>query len=409
MTTSNLLKLAYFDCINGAAGDMIVGSLLDAGADRAQLEAALSRIPLGGYTIDVFKKSLHGMGATRFVVETTEPQPERHMRDIAALLIKSELPKSVVERAMRIFHHLAVAEGKVHGMPPEQVHFHEVGAVDAIVDVVGAVVALDLLGIEQVACSPLPIGSGFVDCEHGKMPVPVPAVVELVRTVPVYDNGETGELVTPTGAAILTTLARSFGPMPRMRLAGSGYGAGKREGKTLPNVVRVLVGQAEGSPEGQASPEAESADPVVGVLETNIDDQNPQMFEHVVDRLFAAGALDVFLTPVIMKRGRPGIKLTVVVTPDKQVDCQQIVFAETTSIGLRYYTVRRKVLDREIVPVETDFGTVRVKIARDMGAIANLAPEYRDCVAAAQAKGVPLKQVWQATLAKAIATHQIKG
>ncbi len=400
------MKLAYFDCINGAAGDMIVGALIDAGADAEALQAALARLPVGGYTLSFFKKSLHGVGATRFVVEVTEPQPERHMRDIATLLVKSELPKPVIERAMRIFHRLAVAEGKVHGMPPEQVHFHEVGAVDALVDVVGTVVALDLLGIEQIVASPLPLGSGFVECQHGRLPVPVPAVVELVKNVPVYDNGEAGELVTPTGAAILTTLAREFGPLPRMRLAGTGYGAGTREGKNVPNVVRVLLGESE-----EPGPTAEPAreDPEVGILETNIDDQNPQMFEYLMDRLYAAGALEVFLTPVIMKRSRPGIKLTVLVPPDKQAECQQVVFAETTSIGLRYYTAKRKVLAREIVSLQTDFGTIRVKVARDMGAVANMAPEYRDCVAAAQAKGVPLKHVWQAAIAKALATPQLKG
>ncbi len=224
--------------------------------------------------------------------------------------------------------------------------------------------------------------------------------------MPVYDNGEAGELVTPTGAAILTTLAREFGPLPRMRLAGTGYGAGTREGKNVPNVVRVLLGESE-----EPGPTAEPAreDPEVGILETNIDDQNPQMFEYLMDRLYAAGALEVFLTPVIMKRSRPGIKLTVLVPPDKQAECQQVVFAETTSIGLRYYTAKRKVLAREIVSLQTDFGTIRVKVARDMGAVANMAPEYRDCVAAAQAKGVPLKHVWQAAIAKALATPQLKG
>lgn len=401
------MRLAYFDCINGAAGDMIVASLLDAGADFERLKADLARLPIGGYELTAFKKSQHGMGATRFEVKVTEPQPERHLRDVAAVLVRSDLPKSVIERATRVFHRLAVAEGKVHGMPPDQVHFHEVGAVDAIVDVVGTVLCLDQLGIQQVVCSPLPLGSGFVKCEHGMMPVPVPAVVELVRNVPVYDNGESGELVTPTGAAILTTFAREFGKLPSMKLTASGFGGGSREGQKLPNVIRVMIGET--ADETEAPPAREPGDEVVGVLETNIDDQNPQIYEHVVERLYAAGALDVYLTPVIMKRGRPGIKLTIIVPPDRHAECQSVVFQETTSIGVRYHTVRRKVLEREIVSVQTDFGPIRVKVARDMGAVANLSPEYRDCVEAAQARGVPLKRVWQATLAQAMTTPALKA
>ncbi|MBM3266251.1 MAG: nickel pincer cofactor biosynthesis protein LarC [Candidatus Sericytochromatia bacterium] len=401
------MRVAFFDCLNGAAGDMIVAALLDAGADFARLQADLARLPISGYGLEAFKKTLHGMGATRFEVKVTEPQPERHLRDIASILVRSDLPKSVVERATRVFHRLAVAEGKVHGMPPDQVHFHEVGAVDAIVDVVGAVLCMDQLGISQVVCSALPLGSGFVKCEHGMMPVPVPAVVELVRNVPVYDNGETGELVTPTGASILTTFAREFGKLPGMTLVASGFGGGSRDGQRVPNVLRVMVGEVAG--EQEAPPAREPADELVGVIESNIDDQNPQLFEHVTDRLYDAGALDVFLTPVIMKKGRPGIKLTVILPPDRHADCQKVVFAETTTIGVRYYTVRRKTLDREIVSVQTDFGPIRVKVARDMGTIANLSPEYRDCVAAAQAKGVPLKQVWQTTLAQALAAPQLKA
>jgi uncharacterized protein (TIGR00299 family) protein len=401
------MRVAYFDCLNGAAGDMIVAALLDAGADFDRLQADLARLPISGCHLTAYRKSYHGMGATRFEVEVSEPQPERHLRDVAAILVRSELPKPVVERATRVFHRLAVAEGKVHGLPPEQVHFHEVGAVDAIVDVVGAVLCLDQLGIEHLVCSPLPLGSGLVKCEHGMMPVPVPAVIELVRGVPVYDNGEAGELVTPTGAAILTTFAKEFGRLPGMKLVASGCGGGSREGGQLPNVLRVLVGEA--SPQTDAPPARDAHDELVGVIETNIDDQNPQLFEHVTEKLYASGALDVFLTPVIMKKGRPGIKLTVIVPPERHAECQQTVFAETTTIGVRYFTVRRKVLDREIVSVQTDYGPIRVKIARDMGGVSNLSPEYKDCVAAAQARGVPLKQVWQTTLAQALAAPQLKA
>lgn len=400
------MRTAYFDCINGAAGDMLVAALLDAGADFDQLRGDLAKLQITGYELRAFRTTAMGIGCSRFEVVVTQTQPERHLRDVLAILVQSELPKSVVERATRVFARLAVAEGKVHGMPPDRVHFHEVGAVDALVDIVSVILCLDQLGIEEVVSSPLPLGSGLVHCEHGTIPVPVPAVVELLRNVPVYDNGESGELVTPTGAAILTSCAREFGRLPRMRLSSSGFGAGAREGKEVPNVVRALIGEVAALA-GVVSEEAASE--VVGILETNIDDQNPQLFECVMDRLYEAGALDVFLTPVVMKRGRPGIKLTIILPLSRQADCQRIVFSETTAIGLRFYTVRRKTLDREVVAVQTDFGPIRVKVARELGAIANLSPEFKDCVAAAQAKGVSVKHVWQVTLARALSTPGLRA
>ncbi|MBI6546397.1 MAG: nickel pincer cofactor biosynthesis protein LarC [Cyanobacteria bacterium NC_groundwater_1444_Ag_S-0.65um_54_12] len=400
------MRVAYFDCINGAAGDMLVGALLDAGADFERLQLALGRIAVSGYQLGTSKRNVRGMGALRFEVETATPQAGRHLRDIAALLLQSDLPRAVIAKATRIFHRLATAEGKARGIPGEQVQFCELWDVAAILEVVGVVLCLEQLAIRQVGCSPLPLGSGFMPGAQGRLPIPVPTVLELLQNVPVYDNGETGELVTPTGAAILTSIASYFGRVPSMRLAGSGHGAGLREGNALPNVLRVLLGEIEKT---EMSSDDSSNEELVGVIETNLDEQPSMLFEYLIERLFAMGALDVFLTPVIMQRGRPGIKLTILILPERQNECRQLIFAETAAVGVRYYTVRRQTLEREVLNVQTDVGAVRVKVARQLGQIANLAPEYRDCAAIAQARGIPIKQVWQLALAQALATPQISG
>ncbi|MBU6430727.1 MAG: DUF111 family protein, partial [Cyanobacteria bacterium REEB65] len=335
-----------------------LAALLAAGLDSDVLQRSVGRLPLGGYQLAMYQQSSGGLAAMRCEVTLTQSQPTRTMADIIGLLAKAELPRSLIERAVRVFHRLAVAEGKALGIPPAQVQLGERRAVEAIVAVVGAVVGLAELGIQEVVCSPLPLGSGFVQTERGKIPVPVPAVVELVRNVPVYDNGEEGQLLTPTGAAILTTLAAGYGGLPKIRLLETGYGSGRSEGRNLPNVVRLLIGEAEGAGGAAAPP-----DEIVGLLETHLDDQDPPIPEQVVDQLFAAGALDVFLTPIVMSRGRTGFKLTIVVPPNRQQECQQVVFSGTTATGLRSYTARRCVFEREIVAVETDFGPMRVKVA----------------------------------------------
>jgi len=406
------VKVAYLDALNGAAGDMLVAAALDAGADLERLRADLARLDLGPLALRAEKRQEHGLLATRFLVEAPEEQPERHLRDILAILVRSGLDRGLVARASRVFHRLAVAEARVHGTTPDEVHFHEVGAVDAIVDVVAFVLALDQLGIERLSSSPLPLGSGTVTCAHGVMPVPVPSVVALLEGLPTTDNGEEGELVTPTGAALLATLAEDWGRRPAMRLLASGTGAGTRTGRRLPNVCRLLIGETDPVPatppesQGVARPER---DEELAVLETNVDDQNPQFYSHLTERLLEAGAIDVFMSAIVMKQGRPGVKLTVLAPPPCRQACEELILTETTSLGVRSYTVRRRALAREIVTLETDFGPIRVKVARHLGQVASVSPEYRDCVAAARARAIPLKQVWQAALAKALETPLLEG
>lgn len=406
------MKIAYLDAMNGAAGDMLVAAAIDAGADLEKLRADLAGLGLGPIGLRTERRQEHGLMATRFVVEAPDTQPERHLRDILAILVRSGLDRGLVARASRVFHRLAVAEARVHGTTPDEVHFHEVGAVDAIVDVVAFVLALDQLGIERLVSSPLPLGSGTVACAHGVMPVPVPAVVALLEGLPTTDNGEEGELVTPTGAALLATLAEDWGRRPAMRLLASGTGTGTRSGRRIPNVCRLLIGETDpvpaGPPEqpGTARPER---DEEIAVLETNIDDQNPQFYSHLTERLLEAGAIDVFMSAIVMKQGRPGVKVTVLAPPACRQACEELILTETTSLGVRSYTVRRRALAREIMTIETDYGPIRVKVARHLGQVASVSPEYRDCVAAARAKAIPLKQVWQATLAKALQLPALEG
>jgi uncharacterized protein (TIGR00299 family) protein len=300
---------------------------------------------------------------------------------------------------------LAEAEGKLHNMPPTEVHFHEIGAVDSILDIVGTCVGLELLDISALTCSPVNVGSGCVYAAHGSLPVPAPAALELLKDVPIYSSGVAGELVTPTGAALITTLAASFGPIPAMKVERIGYGAGAREIPGQPNLARLLVGQ--GTEAVTAQPGA-PGDEVVSVIEANVDDMSPQLYGFFVDQALAAGALDVTCTPIQMKKNRPGILVSVLCTPETSDALAQLLFEQTTTIGARIYEARRKVLDRELLSVETPYGAVKVKVARRDGKALNVAPEYEDCQRLATEKGVPLKQVIMAAQAAYLA-NQVSG
>jgi len=389
------MKIAYFDCFHGAGGDMIVASLIDAGADAAALRSQLDALRLDGYRLTIEPVKKQGFAATRFQV-TVDPSPareHRHLKHIVEIVNGSPLSPPVKERSIRVFTRLAEAEAKVHGTTIEKVHFHEVGAVDAIVDVVGAVTALDLLGVERVVCSPVPVGSGTIKCEHGTMPVPAPAVAELLRGVPLLASSETGELTTPTAAALLTTLAAEFGPMPAMRIDAVGYGAGTRDGDRLPNLLRVFVGEAD---ESAGSPDGTDTDEVVK-LETNLDDATPQQIGHCLERLRAQGALDAYVVPIQMKKSRPGAMLTVLCAPGRAGEMERIIFAETPTFGIRRQRMTRSILRRRFESVTTPFGTVRVKIGEGEG-VQTAAPEYEDCRAAAEAHGVALRDVISAVM-----------
>ncbi len=379
--------IAYFDCFSGISGDMVLGALVDAGCELARIETGLRRLPVTGWKIQAEKVARGGLTATEVKVETTEHHHHRALGAILELIGKAGLEPRVAERARRIFCRLGEAEARVHNLPVEKVHFHEVGAVDAIVDIVGACIGFELLGLDEFVCSALNVGGGHVQTQHGTLPVPAPATAELLRGAPTYSTGISRELVTPTGAAIATTLASRFGPLPPMTSSAIGYGAGSAQLAEQPNVLRLFIGQPA------AREAAAPGEGTVAVIEANLDDMNPQIYGYFVERALQAGALDVFATPVQMKKNRPGQLLTVLCEPAAVDRLTLLIFRETTTIGVRTYTARRRTLERERVPVETSFGVIRIKVSRLDGHILNAAPEYEDCQRAAAERGVPLKQV----------------
>jgi pyridinium-3,5-bisthiocarboxylic acid mononucleotide nickel chelatase len=380
-------RIAYFDCFSGISGDMVLGALVDAGADLRTIEAELRKLGLEGWSISEEKVKRGAIFATHVKVESSEGHHHRGLSIILGRIDKAGLAPRAADRARRIFTRLAEAEAKVHNMPVEEVHFHEVGAVDSIVDIVGAAIAFELLGIDEFACSALDVGAGQVKTAHGLLPVPAPATSELLRGAPMYTSGIARELVTPTGAAIATTLSTRYAQIPEMTLQAVGYGAGSADLTEKANVLRLLIG------ENATSEAGEHWDAPVSVIETNLDDMSPQIYGYFVERALAAGALDVFSTAVQMKKNRPGVLLTILCDAANTARLIDLVFRETTTIGVRTYDVRRKVLDRESVPVATPFGEVRMKISRMNGSVLNATPEYEDCQRLAAEKGIPLKQV----------------
>lgn len=379
------MKIAYFDCFSGAAGDMILGSLIDAGVDFEEISRQLAGLGLRGYEVFCERIKKQGLAATHFKVTLTEAQHKhRHLKHILEILNNARIPNPAREMAAAIFTRLAEAEAKVHCTTIEKVHFHEVGAVDAIVDIVGTALALGLLGIERVHCSPIPVGSGTIHCDHGIMPVPAPATAELLTGAPIADCNEPGELTTPTGAAILTTLAQSFGPLPPLITTAVGYGAGTREGKTRPNVLRVIIGNAQSTPAGEVEQ--------VVLLETNLDDTTPQIAAYCVERLFDAGALDAWTQPIHMKKNRSGFLLCALCRPADADNVEQVFFAETPTLGVRRRAVERRTLARRMETVVTKFGEIRIKIG-DSGQSTTATPEFEDCKAAALKSRVPLRLV----------------
>ena len=384
------MKRAYLDGSAGISGDMFLSALLDAGISAQQLLAELKKIPLGFYELKRTRAVRGGLVGTRLEVKVPAQGSHRHLAEIETLIKGSGLSESVQAKARAIFHRLAEAEGKLHGKPPSEVHFHEVGAVDAIVDIVGASIGLELAGIGELFSSPLNVGGGRVEAAHGTLPVPAPATAELLKGVPVYSSGVEGELVTPTGAAIVSTLAKTFGPMPAMKVEQIGYGAGAMDFHGHPNVARLFIGEAA---DAETAHTGLPGDELVSVIEANLDDMSPQLYGYLVERALAKGALDVTCTAVQMKKGRPGIQVTVLSEPDKGDELAGLLFDETTTIGLRIYEARRKVLERESAEVETPYGRVRMKVAKRNGRVLNVAPEYDDCQRVAREKSVPLKEV----------------
>ena len=388
------MKIAFFDCFAGASGDMILGALLDAGLELAALKSQLAGLKLTHFDLQVKKVVKKGVGGSQALVLIDQDHHSRHARhlsDIRTIIDKSDLPEPVRRRSIRIFSRLAEAEARVHRTAVESIHFHEVGAMDAIVDVVGSVAGLHLLNIDAIYCSPLHVGSGTVTCAHGTLPVPAPATAELTRNVPIYSTGVKGELLTPTGAAILTTLATGFGPMPAMTVSAWGYGAGTSD-PALPNLLRMAVGQTDADVHGYDMEQA-------AVVETNIDDMNPQLYDYMIQALLDLGVMDVFLTQVQMKKNRPGTLVTVICTPQMVGSVSDFLMRETTTIGLRWRTDNRIKAKRAFAKVQTPFGDVQIKIARAGERIVNIGPEYEDCRRLALEKRVPLKEVMDAARA----------
>jgi pyridinium-3,5-bisthiocarboxylic acid mononucleotide nickel chelatase len=383
------MRIAYLDCSSGISGDMFLAALLDAGLPEDSLRGELRKIPVGSYEIHISRVLRGGLTGKHVEIVVPEKQPHRHLDHIERMLQESALSQRVKSSALAIFRRLAEVEGRLHGKPPGSVHFHEVGAVDAILDVAGTCAGLELLGIGELTCSPLNVGSGRVQAAHGTLPVPAPATAELLKGLPVYSTGAEGELVTPTGAAIVSTLAARFGAMPALRVEAIGYGAGANDFPGHPNLARLFVGR-----ESEVLVERAGANgDVVSVIQANVDDMSPQIYGYVAERALAAGALDVSCSAIQMKKNRPGLELTILCAPQRTGEISGLLFSETTTIGLRIYEATRKVLARETVSVETPYGAVRVKVARQQGNITNVAPEYEDCRQLAEQKSVPLKDV----------------
>ncbi|MBI5197661.1 MAG: nickel pincer cofactor biosynthesis protein LarC, partial [Nitrospirae bacterium] len=356
------MKIAYFDCFSGASGDMILGALVDAGLPLKILQERLAFLSVEGYEVNAYSVKKKGLRATKVdVVIPRGDLPARDFRDLREIIKRSGLSPAEKERGLQIFQRLAESEARVHDCPVEEIHFHELGALDTLVDVMGAVIGFQFLGIEKIVVSPLDVGGGMTESSHGRLPIPGPAAAEMLKGVPIYSSGIDKELVTPTGAAILTTLAQVFGPMPRMHVEIIGYGAGSWDLPEKPNLLRLFIGQEAVT--GQVFSGDYSRDQVV-LLETNIDDLNPQVYEYVMERLFEAGALDVTLTPMLMKKGRPAHKLSVIGPPEGTDRLLEILFRETTTLGIRIQPVERVILAREEKEVTLSFGKVRVKISR---------------------------------------------
>jgi pyridinium-3,5-bisthiocarboxylic acid mononucleotide nickel chelatase len=380
------VKIAYFDCFSGISGDMTLGALVDAGCDLEILRAGLEGLKVPGWTMVSEKVWKNGMAATSVRVATEEESQHRSLSAIFEILENAKLGEAVRKNAARIFRKLGEAEASVHDVPLEKIHFHEVGAVDAIVDIVGACIGFDALGIQKFACSPLDVGGGTAKMAHGVLPVPAPATAKLLEGKPTYSKGVQRELVTPTGAAIVATLCEEFGPQPPMVVSAIGYGAGTADLESQPNVVRILIGEA-------AETALAGFDEEISVIEANLDDMNPQIYGYFLEKALAAGALDVYTTPVQMKKNRPGTLLTVLSKPQDSDTLMSLIFAETTTFGARTYRAQRRTLPRESVSVHTQYGDVHVKLSRVNGAIRHAAPEYEDCRKLAAQKNVPLQQV----------------
>lgn len=379
------MKIAYLDCFSGISGDMFIGALIDAGLPLEELRKVLQSLPLEGYSLEVTREERNLLFGTRFKVKVTrDPQPHRRFSDIRDLIRAGNLSPSVRDKSIAIFESIAVEEGKIHGCSAEEVHFHEVGAIDSIVDIVGSVLGMEYLGIGTACASSLPLGSGFVETAHGRIPLPAPATVALLRGIPVHDSGLKEELVTPTGAALVKGLVHSFGPLPPMVIEKVGYGVGSRNLADRPNLLRILIGQAQGG----------AHEETVVILEANLDDTNPEWLGFLMERLFEAGALDVVFSPGYMKKNRPAVLVHVMGKPHQKDQLMDLLFSESTTLGVRFHFTQRRILERSSVEMDSPWGRIKVKkVFRPDGSF-HLLPEFEECRRIAKDKGLPMKDVY---------------
>jgi pyridinium-3,5-bisthiocarboxylic acid mononucleotide nickel chelatase len=376
--------IAYFDCFSGISGDMILGAFLDLGFPLSELTASLASLKIPKYTLSALSEKRMNLKGTRLRINVKQPgKGEKTFKEIRTMIEESKINKEVKEKSIEIFSCLAKAEAFIHQKRIDQVHFHEIGAADSIIDIVGSVLGIHFFDIREIVSSSLPLGNGFIQCGHGTLPLPAPATLEILKNIPVYGIGKSFETVTPTGAAIIATLAQTFGPLPAITIEKVGYGAGERKDNEVPNLLRVILGRKE---------KRVSWEQVV-VIETNIDNMNPEIYEYLIEVLFKKGALDVALIPVQMKKNRPGTLLKVIAMESDKTELIESIFNETTSLGVRVHTVERYTLSRKIKVVETPWGKVRIKIIEEPDGRIVSSPEFEDCKRIARAKNIPLKQI----------------
>jgi len=386
------MRIAYFDCFSGASGDMILGSLVDAGLNPNGFRETLKKLRIPTVRLKIKKVLKGGLSATHVIVEGRgEKRHHRSLQEILRIVKRSSLEAEVKEKSREVFERIASVEAKIHRVAMEEVHFHELGGLDSIVDIVGAVWGIRQMAIEKVFVSRVNVGGGFVKCEHGILPVPAPATLSLMKGRPIYSSGVERELLTPTGAALLTTLGSEFGSMPMISVERIGYGAG-RDDLPHPNLLRLIVGTSTPA----------SAKERVIVVETNIDDMNPQIYDYVMEKLLAMEVLEIFITPILMKKNRPGHLLTVISPSEKLSAITKFLLTETTTLGLRWHEEERAKAEREIVPLQTQHGRIRFKVARWEGKVINLSPEYEDCKKLAKEKGIPLKEIFEEARKEAV-------
>lgn len=378
------MRIGYFDCFSGVSGDMLLGALVDAGLDIKELQKGLLGIKISGYRVSASKVKKEGIEGTKVdVIIEEKQQPHRKLKDIEVIIRNSALDGPIKEKVLKVFMRLAETEARVHGTDIEDVLFYEAGAIDAIIDITGTILGLHILGIGKILSSPINTGSGVFDSSHGMLPIPAPATMEMLKGFPVYSSGINKELATPTGVALLTALSGGFCPLPQMDVVSIGYGAGTWDIQKSPNFLRLIIGEATDLPEMER----------IILLETNIDDLNPQVYEYLMDRLFGAGALDVHLIPIIMKKGRPGIILSAMAEKGIAEKVMGIIFEETGTLGVRTREVERVRVQRETKEIETKWGKVRIKIASQGGEVVGVLPEYEDCKRIAEEKGIPLRRI----------------